>query len=206
MTGCHSRCSRTAAVGVFPCHDWFASREAALTHANETIGAQSLEALLAGIASTEPAPGSGAAGAVALALGVACARKAIRLSLTHHPDDRLVSADARLSMIGKAALAGADEDARCFAALIAAMQMPKDCDVENEARSTAIRQAAAPLVALAERLVDMSAEIEQIASEIKSAVASEMMGDLIAAAALSRAAGEIQSSNANENRKLASSE
>lgn len=167
---------------------------------SDSIGTRFLEALLAEIASTEPAPGSGAAGAVALALGVACVRKAIRLSLGHHPDACLASADAQLSTIGKAALAGADQDARWFAALIAAMHMPKGSDVENEERSHAIRLAAKPLVALAERLADMSAEVGQIASKIKPAIESEMTGDLTAAVALARAAAEIHHSNAKESR------
>lgn len=82
------------------------------------------------------------------------------------------------------------------------MQMPKNSDIESEERSTAIRHAAAPLVWLAERLVDKSAEVEQIVSDIRPAVASEMTGDLTAVAALVRAAAAIQDSNARENRKL----
>lgn len=184
----------------FPCRDLFVPGEAAVTR--DGIGAQALEALLAGIASTEPAPGSGAAGAVALALGVACARKAVRLSLMHQPDEHLANADARLATIGQLALEGADADARWFAALIAAMQMPKD-DREDEKRSSAIKEAARPLVALAEHLVQLSAEVERIVSELKPKIDAEMAGDLTAAAALTQAAAEIQKSNASENRKLA---
>lgn len=48
------------------------------------IGSMTVASLLAAIASDEPAPGTGAAGAAAFGPGLACARKGLRVSAKHH--------------------------------------------------------------------------------------------------------------------------
>jgi formiminotetrahydrofolate cyclodeaminase len=68
------------------------------------------------IGSNEIAPGAGAAGAVALALGAACAAKAAAVSLRHSLDDTRPSlALTHLRKLRDCALQGADTDARTFA-------------------------------------------------------------------------------------------
>lgn len=160
--------------------------------------------LLAGIASTAPAPGAGAAGAVALALGAACARKALRLTLAHHPEGHaLAPADDRLAGIAAESLAGAQEDARLFAAFIAAMRLPHADDAARTARADAIAAAAAALVALAERLMALGAEGAELIDATAAAIDETMRGDLTAARALIDAAVTIQRANAAENRRHA---
>jgi formiminotetrahydrofolate cyclodeaminase len=59
-----------------------------------------LNTILAGISSTDPCPGAGAAGGVALALAAACARKAFRITASHEDDDvALLEADEELATI-----------------------------------------------------------------------------------------------------------
>lgn len=167
-----------------------------------SIAAGSVADLVAGISSTEPAPGSGAAGAIALALGVACARKALRLTLVHHPDDRgAAAADERLAAIAGDALVGAQEDARAFAAFIAAMQLPHGHDAERAARTATMTACAAALVALAERLLALGAEAARLLDAAAAAVDDTMRGDVTAARALIDAAAAIQRANAGENRR-----
>lgn len=172
-----------------------------MPEAPASIAASDLAELVDAIASTAAAPGSGAAGAIALALGVACARKALRLTLAHHPDEPgLAEADARLEAIAVAALAGAQEDARSFAAFIAAMRLPHGTDAEQSARTAATLASAAALVSLAERLVALGAEALALLEATRAAIDGTMRGDVIAARALIAAAATIQRANAAENR------
>src|SRR4051812_22383825 len=85
----------------------------------KTISDQSLSSFTEAIAAPEPAPGSGAAAGAALALGIACMRKALRITLKHHPERAgLAEAESRLRAIGAEALAAGEGDARCFEAVL----------------------------------------------------------------------------------------
>jgi len=73
-----------------------------------SIAWQSVADVLEATASEKPAPGSGAAAALALGLGAACAGKAARISLKHHPDRGGLATAATLEKIessGREALA-----------------------------------------------------------------------------------------------------
>jgi len=83
---------------------------------NTSLADLRIRELLELISSNSISPGAGAAGAVTLALGAACAAKAVSISLKHSPHDAgLVSALSRLEKIRGFALQGADADSRAFA-------------------------------------------------------------------------------------------
>ncbi|TVV76841.1 cyclodeaminase/cyclohydrolase family protein [Sphingomonas solaris] len=158
-----------------------------------------LPALLAAIASTEPAPGAGAAGAVALALGVACARKALRISARHHPADAsLRAADTHLVTLGEEALAQGQGDARDFTALLEAMRLPHHDAAGHAARTAAIDRATAALRDTTERLVGLcdaaTLRLEGVAARAEGIVT----GDVDAARALIAAARAIHAANLAE--------
>ena len=157
---------------------------------------------LAGIASTEPSPGSGAAGALALALATSCALKAVRISLKHDPDNaELGRAAAQLEGIGRQAIAQADEDARHFAELIAAMQRPHDSEAAATAREREITTVSRALTAIAEHLLHLGDDVARLVTGIAPQIAPNMTNDVTAALALVEAAAAIQRANAAESRE-----
>ena len=161
--------------------------------ANTRIGS-----FLGGIASTEPAPGAGSAAAVVLALGLACARKAVAMTLRHHPDTAdLIGLGAHLEGLGEQALAGGDADMRCFTAYIEAMQRPK----EDAARAPAEQDALADLVAVGENLVAIGDEARAKLLEVKTDIYPTMINDIAAALALIAAARGIHGSCVAESRR-----
>src|SRR5687768_14637314 len=83
------------------------------------LGESRLIDVVNAIASAQISPGAGAAGAVTLALAAACAGKAVAISLKHRESDvTLLRARQVLDDIAHIALAGADEDASRFEALV----------------------------------------------------------------------------------------
>lgn len=154
--------------------------------ADEPIGT-----FLSHIASIEPSPGAGAASGVALAIAAALARKAVLMTLKHREDAGLSRADARLSAIGEAALALADEDAARFAAMLSAKQEgPVEADrAEAEAEG---------LEDLASRMLALCDEIAEIVQDARLLINANMMNDLTAALSLSTSAAAIQRANASE--------
>lgn len=169
-----------------------------------SIGAESVDSLIAGIAGTDPAPGAGAAGAVALALGIACACKAVRLTLVHHPERaQLAAADTRLAALAEAACAGADADAARFTALIAALKLPHDAPDETEARAEAVAERSAALVSLAGHLIGLGRAAARLCDAVADQVRPAMANDILAARALIAAAAAISDANLAESRERA---
>lgn len=148
------------------------------------IAERSLADLLSAIASRERSPGAGASAGVALALGIACARKAAVISLGHegeHP--HLDGVDARLAEIGEAALRFADRDAELFQATLS----------HAPGAAEALEQHGGAFVALittAREAVDRAAV----------AIDANVRGDILAAQVLIAAAGTITRANLAENR------
>jgi len=73
-----------------------------------------LNEFISRLGSTDPVPGCGAAGAVALALGAACAAKALAISAAHTKDALQANAAERARKIASVALEGAQRDAADF--------------------------------------------------------------------------------------------
>jgi len=160
--------------------------------ASHTIGT-----FLANAASTEPAPGAGSSGALALALGIACARKAMAFSLQHHPDrPRLGAVEAHFGGLAEQALAGAEADMQCFTAYIAARRRGPDDEAGREAQ----RDAVADLLAVGENLVAIADEARGLIEEIREFVIPMMANDIAAALSLIAAARAIHLACVEESR------
>ena len=71
---------------------------------------------ISNLGSVAPIPGAGAAGAVALSLGAACAAKAFAISARHTGERALNDAAERARRIASIALVGAQRDATDFRA------------------------------------------------------------------------------------------
>lgn len=148
-----------------------------------SIAWQSVADVLEATASDKPAPGSGAAAALALGLGAACAGKAARMTLKHHPErDALAAADARLAEIRAEALRDGDGDAACFAALVA------------HEPGVAER-----LIEIGRNLLDRAIEAKALVMRIEPAVAPIMRNDILAAQALIDSAAMIARANLTDN-------
>ncbi|MBA2918297.1 hypothetical protein GON01_04830 [Sphingomonas sp. MAH-20] len=144
-----------------------------------SIAWQSVAEVLEATASDAPAPGSGAAAALALGLGVACASKAARITLKHHPERQaLAAADARLGEIRADALRDGDGDAACFAALVA------------HEPGVAER-----LVEIGEHLLARTLHARALVAEMEASVAPIMRNDLLAARLLIDSAEAIVRAN-----------
>lgn len=110
------------------------------------IGSESTESYLVRLASREPTPGGGAAGALHAAQGAALLAMVARYStgpryadFEAEASEILASADA----LASASLSIADDDEAAFAAVIAAYQRPKEGDVAQGGAAEAARAAAA---------------------------------------------------------------
>ena len=73
---------------------------------------------VSGLGSVAPTPGAGAAGAVTLALGAACAAKAFAISARHAQDPVLAEVADKAREIALLALAEADWDAEDYPAVL----------------------------------------------------------------------------------------
>ncbi|WP_404712499.1 cyclodeaminase/cyclohydrolase family protein [Sphingomonas sp. MMS24-J13] len=164
----------------------------------ERVGPAAIGDFLAAIASTGPAPGAGSTAAVSLALGIACARKAMAITLQHHPDTpRLGEIEAHFGGLGETALAGADADMKCFTAYIDACRLSHD----DPDRPAAERAALEDLVAVGQNVIAQGDEASRMIDEIRASIIPMMANDIAAALSLIAAARTIHVSCTNESRR-----
>ena len=154
------------------------------------------------VASTEPSPGGGAVGAAALALGVACARKALAITLRKKPDPDLTKADLRLAEIAREALEGGDKDSRRFAELMAAFRLPHDDDAAARDRNAEIKACAGELLHVGETLIALGQEVAETVERLKPRLAPALANDVAACLSLVEANRSIQADNVAENKKI----
>jgi methenyltetrahydrofolate cyclohydrolase len=155
-----------------------------MTDTPETRNAR-LEDFLHALSSDEGLPGSGAAGAIALALGAACAAKAAALTLKHAPDNApLRQAHSQLMACMDAAVEGSDTDSKRFASFL-------------HRRST---EAADSVIAADQALVSLVDTVTALLETLDPQVRKSVAGDLVAARALNNAARIIQTENISEMR------
>jgi hypothetical protein len=153
-----------------------------------TIAELRVEDLIARIGSTRMTPGAGAAGAVALALGAACAAKAAAISLKHRPAEvGLQHALVKFEHIASLALKDADRDSAAFAGYL------HSPNADSAAR---LVQEGDQVAHLIDALLGALAEIERD-------IEPTMAGDLLAARALAAASRRIQESNESETKQAA---
>jgi len=146
----------------------------------------SLEDFLRDLSSDSGRTGSGAAGAIALALGAACAAKAAAITLKHAPDnDQLRKARVQLLEHIDAAIEGSDDDSERFARFL-------------RRRS---RLAAESVISTDQKLLERVDELTAILESIDPQIRRNVAGDIVAARALSVAARAIQIENIAELRR-----
>jgi formiminotetrahydrofolate cyclodeaminase len=147
----------------------------------------SLEDFLRDLSSDSGRAGSGAAGAIALALGAACAAKAAAISLKHDPNnDQLREARGQLLAHIDAAIEGSDDDSKLFARFL-------------RHRS---RLAAESVISADQKLLERVDELTAILESIDPQIRQNVAGDIVAARALSVAARAIQIENIAEMRAV----
>ena len=170
----------------------------------ERLANLTVSTFLARVASTEPTPGAGPVGALTLAMGIACALKAVAITAKHHAqrDPDIDRAAERLAAISEAARGGADSDAAMFGELIASFRLPHATAQAQEARGAAIHTAAAAVVEVAERLIQLSEEAAGLVAGFKDRIDPVMAGDVNTALRLIEANRLIQTDNLIENRRL----
>jgi Formiminotransferase-cyclodeaminase len=149
----------------------------------KSIALMPVQELIDAIGGKGLAPGSGAAGAVTLALAAACAAKAAAISSKHHADNTELQ---RLQHIAERAahfaLAGADRDGQAFAAFIKEQTVGTVVELLREGDKTT-------------HLIDvLAAAVDRLVPQIEPSMA----GDLVAARALMAAARTIALNNCAE--------
>jgi formiminotetrahydrofolate cyclodeaminase len=134
------------------------------------------------ICSNSVTPGAGAAGALTLALAAACGGKAVSISLKHSDDAHLRLGLTRFQQLRRCALQEADGDAEAFAAWV----RTQDAAATND------------LIDSEERMAHLINALMVAIGEVEPFIRPNMIGDLIAAKSLARAAQTIQVTNESE--------
>ena len=141
--------------------------------------------ILRDMASTQVAPGAGAAGGLCLALAAACGAKAVAISATRHPQDgRFVEPAQKLAEIMRLALVAAARDAHRF----------EDYTHDRSPESITC------LIAAGEEFERLIKALQEVLAETDPYVDPVMKGDVRAALALCEAALVIQRGNSKESR------
>ncbi len=153
----------------------------------ETIGGW-LEAL----ASSAPAPGGGAAGALEVAVGAALVEMVCNLTIGKpaYAEHEAIMTEARdrAAAIRQEAVDLAAEDAEAFDGVIAAYRLPKETEPEAAARSAGIQQALAKAADVPRRTAAAASIVIDLAERIVAGANPNVVSDAAAAAAAARGA------------------
>lgn len=150
------------------------------------ISSENIRAYVERMASDEPAPGGGAAGALQAALGAALLAMSARYSTgAEHAAEAGRAADRAEELIPRAlGLA----DAEAFSALSAAYALPKDSDEEKAERSQAVQEATVGAAQPPRELIRVGAEVVGLARELTGWCNPNVLSDVAAASEAARAA------------------
>lgn len=169
-------------------------------------GERSIAAFLDALASDAPAPGGGAAAALAGALAAACAEMVGRFTIGRARfaavEQQTRAAVERLEAVRAELLAQMAADERAFGAVSAAYRLPKATDEERAARDAAIQ--AALIAAMQPPLTVMrrSCDVLDSAVELASAGNPSVVSDAACAAILGEAAVRAAALNVRANTAL----
>ncbi|MUN64939.1 formimidoyltetrahydrofolate cyclodeaminase [Kocuria sediminis] len=155
------------------------------------IGSETLNDYLERLASREPTPGGGAAGALHAAQGAALiamvARYTTGARYAQHEEESLRIA-ARADEIIPAALQLADDDEKAFAAVIAAYRLPSASDEDRAARSRAVQEATVAAAAPPRALIGLATEVVDLGRQLAEFSNPNVISDVAAASEAARAA------------------
>ena len=152
------------------------------------ISSENVRAYVERMASDEPAPGGGAAGALQAALGAALLAMSARYTTgTEHAADAERAAGRAEELI-PAALRLADADAEAFGTLSGAYGLPSDSEPEQAERSRAIQEATAGAARPPRELIGVGAEVVGLARELAGWCNPNVLSDVAAASEAARAA------------------
>jgi methenyltetrahydrofolate cyclohydrolase len=156
------------------------------------------------LASSAPAPGGGAAGALEVAVGAALVEMVCNLTIgkpafAEH-EGTMTEARDRATTIRHQAVGLAAEDAEAFAAVIAAYRMPKETEAEAAARSARIQEALEGAAEVPLRTAAAASEVVDLAERIVPGANPNVISDAAAAAAAARSALSSSLVNIDANR------
>lgn len=155
------------------------------------IGSETLNDYLERLASREPTPGGGAAGALHAAQGAALIAMVARYTTgkryAEHEEESLRIA-ARADDMIPAALQLADDDEKAFAAVIAAYRLPSASDEDRAARSRAIQEATVAAAAPPRALIGLATEVVDLGRQLAEFSNPNVISDVAAASEAARAA------------------
>jgi formiminotetrahydrofolate cyclodeaminase len=168
---------------------------------DETIGAWLDE-----LASSAPAPGGGAAGALEVAMAAALIEMVCNLTIgkpayAEH-EETMTEVRDRATTIRHEAVGLAAEDAEVFTAVIAAYRLPRETEAEKEARGTSIQAALAVAADVPRRTATAASQVLDLAERIVPGANPNVVSDAAAAAGAAR--GALHSSLVNIDANLGS--
>ncbi len=155
------------------------------------------------LSSSAPAPGGGAAAALAGALGAALVEMTANLTVGK-PKLAEVESEARriLASAGEHRRFfedGVDADAHAFDGVSAAYRLPKDTDAERQARSAAIQRALAGAAGVPLEVADRAAGLLEVAEAAAPVLNAAVISDVVVGAMLASAALEGAALNVEVN-------
>lgn len=150
---------------------------------------QSVDQWLGELASSAPAPGGGAAGALSAAFGAALVEMVCNLSVGRQGDDRILRASlARATELRHRARALATQDAEVFAAVLDAYKLPKGDDAQIAERKAAIQAALGGAARVPLEVAAVAAEVVGLCADISPTANPTVLSDVAVAAATATAA------------------
>ncbi len=154
-----------------------------------------LHVFLDALASNAPTPGGGAASALVGALGAASVAKVAAVTVGKPKfaahEDELQERLAHLHALRARFVALADEDAKGFAAFMAAYRLPRGTDAEREARAAALQAGMRQAAAVPLRIMGAAREVLEEAEVIARIGNPTALGDCAAGAAMAVAAMHV---------------
>jgi len=168
------------------------------------VNDESIGAWLAELASSAPAPGGGAAGALEVAISAALVEMVCNLTIgkpafAEHEATMTEARDRAASIRGDA-VGLAAEDADAFDAVIAAYRLPRETVAEAEGRTTSIQEALAKAADVPRRTAVAAAEVLDLTELIVPGANPNVVSDAAAAAGAARGALQASLVNIDANR------
>lgn len=192
-------------------HDDAAGRERltiatlnALNHSStESILNLSVGELLERLGSSDPAPGGGAAAALAGALGAALVQMTANLTIGRPKladvETQARAIETRTGELRSRLAALGDEDASAFDQVSQAYRLPREDDAQKTARSTAIQTALHAAAAVPLHTAQLCAEVLVVAEEAAPILNASVISDVLVGAVMAHAALESAALNVDVN-------